>query len=342
MAEAYTNKELLDLITVFNGEVEYLSHFLSLVTVACRAVPAAQIEIFLGLLINSKLSNAVKDKIASHNCSTLENLKIALNKFYSLESQKSSLNWMTDLVNARQRFQETIAQYGDRVLRLFNNYINASPPPEAQRIALREANSSLLIGSFRKGLLNDKVATALSTYENADIHEVILKAEILTNELGVDNLQRNRHIGFIIKYCSYCKRNNHSDQECFFQYSGLPQSRYRFNNRPQTISPQYNQTPLRFDLPPPTLPYHNPQNQAGYYPHPTYADFQQPPDQPFIPQAPRYTQNTSTFPRIDQQRPNHYTNRNNNNNYTHNTNTAGNPLSRNHSGNGAPSTFGRH
>lgn len=196
--------DLLNGIKMFEGEPEKLPEFITNCDLYHALAPDTQKAMIL-TIIKHRLAQSVKERIANEaTFVTWEALRAEL----KAKIKKAAVSYdgvMSEMAMVRQKNNESIQDYGNRVKIVLKKLHEASSRmcPEAAG-ALRIANERNAINKFEQNLLD----TTLRITVNATSKDTLEQSIIIAMEKEIWLKGSN------VVSCTICKKAGHSDSEC--------------------------------------------------------------------------------------------------------------------------------
>ena len=229
MAGGKDATDVLNLINSFDGQgdANSLQFFLKNCDSILKIVKVDQKELLVDLIFGTKLKGKAQEVTQYKQFQNWEELKDFLLEHFTDKTPPS--HFLTQIMNIKQHFRETVKEYGDRLQILFNKYKETCHLNYANNEAtvLIENLNSILVNTFRKGLNDEKIQMRIIAEKTTYLD----KALSLAIEMELENNDRfkNSHfknIGFVERgnrqlnnhssnnSCLFCFKNNHLTSQC--------------------------------------------------------------------------------------------------------------------------------
>lgn len=266
--------DILSQIEPFDGygDTNSLQYFLKNCDALMEVVKETEKTKLAKLIFGTKLKGKAQEVTQYKEFDSWDEIREYLLEQFT--DKRPPSHFLTQIMNIKQNFRESVKDYGDRFRQLINKYnetchLNYA---QAQAQVLIENLESIVVNNFRKGLNNEKIQIRIIAECTSDITKAINIAVEMELE-QTENFSRNvqgahRNIGYVNQnfqnsrnsnqnssrntFCLYCHKNNHVTSQCRqllrfennHNNSSFNQNnnRQNFNNTQRNVSHRDNQT----------------------------------------------------------------------------------------------------
>lgn len=186
----------------------------------------------LFVFIISRLTGSVRSQLQGKTYNNWEELKEILCTFY--QDKKHYIQLMEELNTLKQGFSEPIISYHERIDKIITRIIGSLSFKEREEQSgkietIKELGLSRFIHHSKP-----EISRFLRAQSFNNLSDALTKAIEEERAIGISNSEFKQKNS---KYCNFCKRNGHSNRECFKNKNNAQS--INFNQRTQNQNNQY-------------------------------------------------------------------------------------------------------
>lgn len=232
MAEGKTAFDVLNFINSYDGcgDSNSLQFFLKNCDAMMAVVRENEKNMLATLIFGTKLTGKAQEVTQYKTFQNWDAIKEFLIEQFT--DKRPPTHFLMQIMNIKQNYREKVKNYGDRLKYLYNKYketchVNYS---DNEAKTLIDNLDSILVSTFRKGLLDEKIQIRVIAESSYDLD----KAISIAVDMELENTEKNRYsqginqIGFLRQnrnyndrnsqnntlFCMFCDTNTHLTSEC--------------------------------------------------------------------------------------------------------------------------------
>lgn len=212
MPHTFDQSLFFSLVPTFSGEPTQLHKFLSSCDAVKLTCTTAEDHLKFFTFVKLKLADKAYELIKYRSYENYDELVEDLKAQYGITKPYEQIQ--TELVKIKQGNRESDLDYSNKVGRLLADLnVSSGADQTSGTKILRDLNERTALNAYLEGM-RDSLRIIIKAYRHNKLSDAISSAIIEGGRMPIklDNYQQNTETSK--KYCSHCKKNGHSYQEC--------------------------------------------------------------------------------------------------------------------------------